>query len=66
MYSWVPIFSTGLNAQYTRNSNFVSVLEMEYVHEINIFGQKNDGEKWSRKSIFEIPLCAKPFSGNLF
>jgi hypothetical protein len=23
---------------------------------------KNDGEKWSRKNIFEIPPCAKPFS----
>jgi hypothetical protein len=23
---------------------------------------KNDGEKWSRKNVFEIPPCAKPFS----
>ena len=23
---------------------------------------KNDGEKWSRKNIFEIPPCIKPFS----
>ena len=29
------------------------------------FGPKNDGEKWSRKNIFEIPPCAKPFSNPL-
>ena len=30
------------------------------------FWPKKDGEKWSRKNIFEIPPCAKPFSENLF
>ena len=30
------------------------------------FWPKNDGEKWSRKNISEIPSCAKPFSENLF
>jgi hypothetical protein len=34
---------------------------MKYVYII-----KNYGEKWSRKNIFEIPPCAKPFSENLF
>ena len=29
-----------LNTQYKRNSNFVYVLEMEYVHKINVFGLK--------------------------
>jgi hypothetical protein len=29
------------------------------------FWPKNVGEKWSRKSIFEIPPCAKPFSDPL-
>ena len=27
-----------------------------------IFFPKYDGEKWSRKNIFEIPPCARPFS----
>jgi hypothetical protein len=27
---------------------------------------KNDGKKWSRKNIFEIPPCAKPFSEFFF
>ena len=27
--------------------------------EILTFWSKNDDEKWSRKSIFEIPLCAQ-------
>ena len=33
-----------------------------------LYGPKNDceSEKWSRKIIFEIPSCAKPFSENLF
>ena len=42
----------------------VYVLKMEYVS--IYFWPKNDGEKWSRKNIFEIPPCAKPFSENLF
>ena len=25
------------------------------------FWPKNDGEKWPRKNIFEIPPCARPF-----
>ena len=29
-----------LNTQYKRNSNFVYVLEMEYVHKINVFDLK--------------------------
>ena len=29
--------------------------------DLKSFGPKNDGEKWSRKNIFEIPPCAKPF-----
>ena len=37
----------------------VYVLKMEYVS--IYFWPKNDGEKWSRKNIFEIPPCAKPF-----
>ncbi len=28
---------------------------------VNHFWPKNDGEKWSRKNIFEIPLCRSPF-----
>jgi hypothetical protein len=41
---------------------------MEYVPKINIFGLKMmvKTEKWSRKNIYEIPPCAKPFSENLF
>ena len=35
---------------------------MEYVPKIKL----NDGEKWSKKIVFEIPLCAKPFLENLF
>ena len=35
---------------------------MKFYH----FWPKNDGEKWSRENIFEIPPCAKPFSENLF
>ena len=38
---------------------------MEYVPKINIL-DINDGEKWYRKNIFEIPPCAKPFMENLF
>jgi hypothetical protein len=30
--------------------------------EILAFWPKNDGEKWSRKNIFEITPCARPFS----
>ena len=26
------------------------------------FWPKNDGDKWSRKNICDIPPCAKPFS----
>ena len=29
------------------------------------FGTKNDDEKWSRKNIFEITPCPKPFPENL-
>jgi hypothetical protein len=39
---------------------------MEYVSKINIFGLKNDGEKWSRKNIFEIPPCTSHFLSNEF
>ena len=31
---------------------------MEYGSESNM----DDDEKWSRKNLFEIPPCAKPFS----
>jgi hypothetical protein len=34
---------------------------MESVPEITIFLTKNDGEKWSRKNIFEISPCGKLF-----
>ena len=30
------------------------------------FWHKNDGEKWSRKNIFEIPPCACHFLSNEF
>jgi hypothetical protein len=30
-----------------------------------IYWPKYDGEKWSRKNIFEIPPCARPFSDPL-
>jgi hypothetical protein len=29
--------------------------------EYGYFGFKDDGEKWSRKNIFEIPPCAHHF-----
>ena len=44
----------------------VYVLKMEYVPKINIFWPKNDGEKWSRKNIFEIPPFAHHFLINGF
>ena len=28
---------------------------------VNHFWPKNDGKKWSRKNIFEIPSCRSPF-----
>ena len=33
---------------------------------VNHFWPKNDGEKWSRKNIFEIPPCACNFLINEF
>ena len=42
------------------DSYFVYVLKMEYIRyipKINVFCTKNDGEKWYRKNIFEIPPC---------
>ena len=50
-----------INTQYMRNPDMVYILKMEYVSKIN-FWPKNDGEKGSRKNIFEIPPCARPFS----
>ena len=41
-----------------RNPKMVYPVKMEYASKITIFGPKNDGEKWYRKNIFEIP----PFS----
>ena len=40
------------------NLNQLYVISVEFYH----FGAKNDGEKCSRKNIFEIPSCAKTFS----
>jgi len=34
---------------------------MKYASKITIFLAKDDGEKWSRKNIFEIPPCRNLF-----
>jgi hypothetical protein len=47
-----------LNTQYVRNSNFVYVLKMEYVPEINIFDLKMM-VTIRYKFVFEIPPFAK-------
>ena len=44
-----------INTSYLTDSYIVFTLKMESVSKITIFGLKIDGEKWSRKNIFEIP-----------
>ena len=36
-------------------------LKIESVFRVTFFWPDNDGEKWPRKNIFEIPPCGKSF-----
>ena len=44
-----------INKSYLTDSYIVFTLEIESVSKKYSFWPKNDGEKWSRKNIFEIP-----------
>ena len=46
-----------LNTSYLTESYIVFTLKMESVSK-----NTNDGEKWSRKNIFEIPSCGRLLS----
>jgi hypothetical protein len=45
---------TTVNTQYMRNSNFVYVLEMEYLHKINGFGLKMMVKSGLEKNILKF------------
>ena len=49
------------NTSYLTDSRIVFTLKMESVSKMTIFLSKNDGEKWSRKNLFEIPPCGSHF-----
>ena len=48
-------FETHFNTSYLTESYIIFTLKMESVSKKYNFWPKNDGEKWSRKNIFEIP-----------
>ena len=54
--------SRALNTSYLTDSYIGFTLKMESVFKKLHFWPKNDGEKWSRKNIFEIPPCERLLS----
>ena len=51
------------NTDNMKNPTIESPVKMEYGRNFNPnFWPKNDGEKWSKKNIFEIPPCGRLLS----